>query len=635
MTDRFDEFKRRSEEKWRALQSAQIPRILVGTATCGRSAGALEVVEAFRRELDARGLEAHLIEVGCIGLCYAEPIVCITKPSQPGICYANVDPAMAAELVEAYLVGDDPLGKYALGSIGDGSVEGILPLLETPVFKLQVRRTLGKCGVIDPTEIDQYVANGGYGGLVKALAIDPAGIIEQIKASGLRGRGGAGFPTWRKWQFCSDTQADHKYLVCNADEGDPGAFMNRSLLEGDPHAVLEGMAIAGRAIGADQGYIYCRAEYPLALERLHAALKQAEDHDLLGDGILGSEFNFHVKIKEGAGAFVCGEETALIASIEGKRGMPRPRPPFPAVSGLWGKPTIINNVETLACVAQIMQHGADWFAEYGTEKSKGTKTFALVGKINRTGLVEVPLGITLREMVFEIGGGVLNDKPFKAIQTGGPSGGCIPRDLLDTPVDYDSLQAAGTIMGSGGMVVMDEENCMVDIARYFLDFTQKESCGECVPCRLGTKQMLDVLDDITQGKAEPEDLDLLEEVGEGVHAGSLCGLGQTAPNPVLTTIRYFRDEYDAHIQQKSCPAKVCRELITYRILPEKCTGCRLCAKVCPADAIVGEKKQVHVIDQQKCIKCGVCFEKCPPKFGAVECLAGQPTYPTPTTGGTP
>ncbi len=632
MTDRFNEFKRRSEEKWQALQSAQIPRILVGTATCGRSAGALEVVEAFRRELDTRGLEAHLIEVGCIGLCYAEPIVCITKPSRPGICYANVTPAMAAELVEAYLAGEDPLAQYALGTIGDGRVDGIEPLEETPVFKLQVRRTLSRCGAIDPTDIDHYVADLGYSGLVNALKMAPADIIEQIKASGLRGRGGAGFPTWRKWQFCHDTQADKKYLVCNADEGDPGAFMNRSLLEGDPHALLEGMAIAGRAIGADQGYIYCRAEYPLALQRLHVALEQAESHNLLGDGILDSPFNFHVKIKEGAGAFVCGEETALIASIEGKRGMPRPRPPFPAVSGLWGKPTIINNVETLACVSQIMQNGADWFAEYGTEKSKGTKTFALVGKIKRTGLVEVPLGITLREMVFEIGGGVLHDKPFKAVQTGGPSGGCIPADLLDTPVDYDSLQAAGTIMGSGGMVVMDEETCMVDIARYFLDFTQKESCGECVPCRLGTKQMLDILDDITQGKGTPEDLDLLEEVGEGVHAGSLCGLGQTAPNPVLTTIRYFRNEYDAHIREKSCPAKVCRDLISYRILPEKCTGCMLCRKVCPADAIEGERKQLHVIDQNKCIKCGVCFEKCPPKFAAVECLAGQPVEASTVVG---
>ncbi|MFH1265058.1 MAG: NADH-quinone oxidoreductase subunit NuoF [Planctomycetota bacterium] len=623
MTESFEDLRRRARQQWQALQESDEPRILVGTATCGRSAGAMEAIEAFRTDLDRRGLDATILEVGCIGLCYAEPIVTIVKPGRPGVCYESVTPERAAELVDAYLVGDDPLPDYALGTIGEGRVDGIPPLLETPVFSLQVRRTLRNCGVIDPANFNHYVARGGYTGFTKALEMGPDEVIDQIKRAGLRGRGGAGFPTWRKWLFCREAQGDQKYLVSNADEGDPGAFMNRSLLEGDPHALLEGMLIAGYAIGATKAYIYCRAEYPLALERLRLALSQAEEHGLLGAAVLGSDFSFHLKIKEGAGAFVCGEETALIASIEGKRGMPRPRPPFPAVSGLWGKPTIINNVETLACVALILENGADWFTEHGTEKSKGTKTFALVGKVKRTGLVEVPMGITLRQMIFDLGGGVLDDRPFKAVQTGGPSGGCIPASLLDTPVDYDSLQAAGSIMGSGGMVVMDEDTCMVDVARYFLDFTQKESCGECVPCRLGTKQMLDILEEITRGEGKPEDIDLLAEIGESVRAASLCGLGQTAPNPALTTIHYFRDEYEAHIREKSCPARVCRKLVSYRILAEKCTGCRLCLKVCPAEAIQGEKKQAHIIDQRKCIKCGICLERCPSKFAAVECIPGQ------------
>jgi len=566
----FEQIRQRAEAEWAALCNSPRPRILVGTATCGRSAGADEAREVFARLAQEHGIECDIIEVGCIGLCYAEPIVCIAKPGRPTICYAEVTPARAEELFEAYLAGDDPLPQHALGTLadpsgkagGNGHVDGIPPLFETPVFKPQVRRTLGNCGFIDPTNINHYLANGGYGGLKKALAMTPEEIIEEVKQAGLRGRGGAGFPTWRKWQFCRQAPGEQKYLVCNADEGDPGAFMNRSLLEGDPHALLEGMLIAGRALGADTGYIYCRAEYPLALERLRVALAQAEACGLLGDDVLGSGFSFHIKIKEGAGAFVCGEETALIASIEGKRGMPRPRPPFPAISGLWGKPTIINNVETLACVGLILRNGPAWFAQYGTEKSKGTKTFALVGKVKRTGLVEVPLGITLREMIFDIGGGVLDDKPFKAVQTGGPSGGCIPADMLDTPVDYDSLQAAGTIMGSGGMVVMDENTCMVDFARYFLDFACKESCGECGPCRLGTRQLLTILSDITKGHGRPGDIELLEELAVGIKRGSLCGLGQTAPNPVLTTIRYFRHEYEAHVNQKRCPSVVCPELIS-------------------------------------------------------------------------
>jgi len=562
MTRSFHDLRQRAQEEWKTLEDGRQPRILVGTATCGRSAGAIEVLEALQFESSRHELDCRVVEVGCIGLCYAEPMVSIFKPSRPGIVYGNVTAPMAARLIEGYLLHDDPLAAEALGVIGAGSVDGVPPLFQTPVLRHQVRRVLRNCGLIDPAKIDHYLAKDGYSGLVKALAGDSGTIIEEIKKAGLRGRGGAGFPTWRKWQFCREATGEEKYLICNADEGDPGAFMNRALLEGDPHSLLEGMLIAGKAIGATAGYIYCRAEYPLALERLRVAIQQAEEYGLLGRNILDSGFDFHIKIKEGAGAFVCGEETALIASIEGKRGTPRPRPPFPAVSGLWGKPTVINNVETLACAALILQNGHEWFAQYGTETSKGTKTFALVGKVKRTGLVEVPLGTTLRRMIYDIGGGILNDKPFKAVQTGGPSGGCIPGNMLDTPIDYDSLRAAGSIMGSGGMVVMDESTCMVDFARYFLDFAQKESCGACVPCRLGTKQLLTILEDITAGKGQPQDIDLLLELAEGIKMGSLCGLGQTAPNPVLTTIRYFRDEYEAHIQRKRCPAVVCKELIS-------------------------------------------------------------------------
>jgi len=612
----FDDTRRQARQQWHKLQNNQQPVILIGTATCGRSAGALDVLEVFRKELPPRNIDAHIVEVGCIGLCSAEPLVCIKKSGQPGICYGNVNPARAGELIENYLVKNDGRAEYALGVLGEENVDGIGPLLETTFFKHQVRRTLGKCGTIDPTNINHYLAHNGYSGLKNALEFGPENIIEEIKKSGLRGRGGAGFPTWRKWLFCKETPADKKYLVCNADEGDPGAFMNRSLLEGDPHALLEGMLIAGFAIGAQVGYIYCRAEYPLALERLRTAIGQATRCGLLGNNILNSGFDFHIKIKEGAGAFVCGEETALIASIEGGRGMPRPRPTFPACSGLWGQPTIINNVETLACVSLILQNGAPWFAQYGSENSKGTKTFALVGQVKNTGLVEVPLGITLKKMIFDIGGGVLGDKRFKAVQTGGPSGGCIPSELLDTPVDYDSLNEAGTIMGSGGMVVMDENTCMVDFARYFLDFAQKESCGKCVPCRLGTKQLLDILEDITRGKGKPEDIDLLVDLGEAIKTGSLCGLGQTAPNPVLTTIRYFRQEYLSHIQDHKCTGGACKALLTYSIDPDACTGCTACAKVCPSKAISGERKKAHVLEQDKCVKCGLCYQEC--KFAAVQ-----------------
>lgn len=622
----FEKLKRKAEEEWNTLLQSKKPLITVGTATCGRSAGALEVLEMFQQELNNRNIECSIIEVGCMGLCYAEPMVTIEKPGRPGICYGDITVERVSELIEKCILQDDPLSKYALGTTGDEHISGIPRLFETPMLESQERRLLRNCGFIDPTNINHYIAHGGYRALKRALSeMLPEDIIDEVKRSGLRGRGGAGFPTGRKWEFCRKAPGDVKYVICNADEGDPGAFMDRSILEADPHAVLEGMIIAAYTTGAKKGYIYVRAEYPLAVKRLQIAIEQAREKGFLGKNMLGSDFSFDIEIFQGAGAFVCGEETALMASIEGKRGMPRHRPPFPAQSGLWGKPTLINNVKTYAYVPQIIVRGAEWFSSIGTKNSKGTAVFALTGKVANCGLIEVPMGISLREITYGIGGGIPDGKEFKAVQTGGPSGGCLPAALLDSPVDFESLTAAGSIMGSGGMVVMDEDTCMVDIARYFLDFTRKESCGECVPCRLGTKQMLDILEDITQGKGKPEDIDLLVELGEAVKLGSLCGLGQTAPNPVLTTIRYFRKEYEAHINEKRCPAKVCKALISYRIWPDKCKGCMLCLKVCPAEAITGERKQVHVIDQSKCTKCGMCFERCPPKFSAIECVSGQLT----------
>ncbi|MFC1698400.1 NADH-ubiquinone oxidoreductase-F iron-sulfur binding region domain-containing protein [Candidatus Omnitrophota bacterium] len=606
---------KKAVQQWQDLKTNKKALVLIGAATCGRSAGALELVELFNKELKRKKIKHNLVQTGCLGLCFAEPIVCIQKPNAPMICYGNVTELKAKQIIKSYLSGDDPVANYALGSLSGSKLANIKPLFEHPVLKPQVRRVLRHCGFIDPTEINHYIANQGYSGFIKAVNLGRDQTLEQIKISGLRGRGGAGFATWKKWNFCKISPAEQKYLICNADEGDPGAFMNRSLIEGDPHALIEGMLIAAFTIGANLGFLYCRAEYPLALERLNKAIADASQSGLLGEKILGTDFSFEIKVKEGAGAFVCGEETALIASIEGNRGMPRPRPPFPAVSGLWGKPTIINNVETLASVALIMQNGAKWFSEYGTENSKGTKTFALVGKVKNTGLIEVPLGISLKEIIYDIGAGVLNDKQFKAVQTGGPSGGCIPSDLLDLEVDYDSLTQAGSIMGSGGMVVMDQDNCMVDLARYFLEFTQKESCGKCVPCRLGTKQMLEILQDIVAGEGKLADIALLEEIGQTVKQTALCGLGQTAPNPVLTTIRYFRHEYEQHIKEKKCPAGVCTKLIHYQIDQAKCVGCAVCFKNCPNQAISGKKKKAHKILQKKCVKCGVCFEVC--KFKAV------------------
>ena len=629
----FEEIQSRAVSEWKALQSSSEPRILVGAGTCGSAAGALGVLEAIDRELAQRNIEAIIIQVGCMGLCYAEPMIGVIKPGRAQIIYGNLTAELAGEIIHDYLVNDNPRPDLALGYIGDDSIDGIPNLFELPVLKPQVRIILRNCGFIDPENINHYIANGGYSGLAKALEMTPDAIIEEIKRAGPRGRGGAGFPTGQKWDFCRKAPGDEKYVICNADEGDPGAFMNRSLLEGDPHSVLEGIVIGAYTIGANHGYIYCRAEYPLALERLRLALQKMEEYGLIGDNVLGSGFNFHIKIKEGAGAFVCGEETALMASIEGKRGMPRSRPPFPAISGLWGKPTNINNVETWANAALVLQKGSEWYAQYGSERSKGTKTFALVGKVVRTGLIEVPLGITLGEIIHGIGGGILEGKSFKAVQTGGPSGGCLPSSMLDSPVDYESLTAAGSIMGSGGMIVADEDTCMVDLTRYFLAFTQAESCGKCPPCRVGTRQMLNTLERITRGEGKPGDVEELERIANTVKQGSLCGLGQTAPNPVLTTIRYFLDEYEAHINEKRCPALVCKNLISFYILPNKCQGCMICLRICPVEAISGGKRLVHVIDQDKCVKCGTCLDVCPPRFAAVANVSGEqievPSQPIP------
>jgi NADH-quinone oxidoreductase subunit F len=613
----FNDLIKRSKAEYKFLYESQTPVITVGSATCGNSAGALTVKSIIEEELDKNQIEYELITVGCIGLCYAEPIITITKKDKPTIFYGNVTIDLARKLVNSYILGDDPLAEYALGTVGEGSIEGIPKLYDLPVLKQQVRKILRNCGFIDPTNINHYLARDGYSGFFKAIKLETEDIIQDVKESGLRGRGGAGFPTWLKWQLCRDSEEEIKYIICNADEGDPGAFMNRSLLESDPHSVLEGILIAAYVIGVKKGYIYCRAEYPLALERLKHALKQMHENGLLGENILGSGFDFDIKIKKGAGAFVCGEETALIASIEGKRGMPRTRPPFPTTSGLWGKPTVINNVETMANVALIMQKGPAEFTENGTNDSKGTKTFSLVGQVNNTGLIEVTLGKTLKEVIYDIGGGIKNQKSFKAVQIGGPSGGCLPVEFLDTPIDYDSLIMAGAIMGSGGMVVMDEDTCMVDVARYFLEFVQKESCGKCVPCRLGTKQMLEILNDITEGRGKISDKDLLLQLAYTVKDASFCGLGQTAPNPILTALKFFSDEYQAHIKEKTCPALNCKKLISYVISSDRCTGCMLCLKSCPIHAITGDKKEKHTIDQSKCIRCGTCFESCQ-KYNAIE-----------------
>jgi NADH:ubiquinone oxidoreductase subunit F (NADH-binding)/(2Fe-2S) ferredoxin/NAD-dependent dihydropyrimidine dehydrogenase PreA subunit len=583
----------------------------------------LETLEKGIAEQGLTGVNTKLS--GCHGCCEQGPIV-IVEPE--GVFYAQVKVADVPEIVESHLKNNQPVERLFYKD--PNTKESIPCYKDIPFYSKQERIILRNCGHINPEDIDDYISVGGYKALEKAITqMTPEGVIEEVKKAGLRGRGGAGFPTGQKWEFCYRATGDKKYMVCNADEGDPGAFMDRSTLEADPHSVLEGMTIAAYAIGASEGYFYVRAEYPLAVKRIRLAIQRAEERNFIGDNILGTDFSYKVRIKEGAGAFVCGEETALLASIEGKRGTPRPRPPFPANEGLWGKPTVINNVKSLANIPVIIDRGADWYRTIGTETSKGTAIFALTGNINNSGLIEVPMGATLRHIIENIGGGIPGGKAFKAVQIGGPSGGCLPESALDLPIDFDSLTQAGAMMGSGGMVVMDEDTCMVDTARYFLTFTQAESCGKCVPCRLGTKRMLEILTRITEGKGKEEDVDLLLEMAASVKDSALCGLGQTCPNPILTTIKYFRDEYDEHVKNHRCPAGVCKALISYYIDPAKCQACQICFRQCPVGAIEGGKGLVHVIDQEKCTRCGTCIAACPDRFSAISVISGEEVPPLP------
>jgi NADH-quinone oxidoreductase subunit F len=611
----FNEIKEHAEARVRALKQNK-PLIMIGAATCGRAAGAPDVIRAFKEEIQKRNLDCPVIEVGCMGHCYAEPIVIISKPGYPPIAYGHVNAVIAERLINEYILGENPCPEFVLAAL---EANEMLPSFQDfPRAAHEKKIILKNCGHIDPTNINEYIVEGGYGALARALEKTPQEITDEVKAAGLRGRGGAGFPTGQKWQTCRDAKGTPKYIICNADEGDPGAFVDRAILESDPHSVIEGMIIGGYATGAARGYIYVRAEYPLAVERLQTALEQAKNLKLTGDNILGGEFSFDIELFQGSGAFVCGEETALIASLEGESGMPEHRPPYPAVRGLFDKPTVVNNVKTLAYVRHIINNGAEWFRETGTRESPGTAVFSLAGKIVNTGMVEVPMGTSLRNIIFDAGSGIPGGKRFKAVQIGGPSGGCLPESALDIPVDFDSLQSAGAIMGSGGMVVCDEGDCMVEMARYFLEFTQRESCGKCTFCRLGTKQMLELLTEFTLGKGMIEDLETLETLAQQVKEGSLCALGRTAPNPILTTLRYFRNEYLEHITMGRCPALMCMHLIAYYILPDKCErSCDACVGSCTVEAISPNKKRIKVIDQEKCVKCGTCLAACPPQYNAI------------------
>jgi len=607
-------------EKARAAVAAKkqdgIPRISIGMATCGLAAGAVETKAAFAEALAEQGIEALIIPVGCLGHCYAEPLVMIENPGFPAIAYHEVTPGKARVLVKSFLGEGDPLFEWVLGAMEENDL--IPTVNDFPRFSLEERIIMQACGSIDPADINQYLAKGGYASLAKTLSLPSAEIIRMVTESGLRGRGGAGFPTGRKWDLAVTAGGNGKTVICNADEGDPGAYMDRTLLESNPHQLLEGLAICAYSVGAANAVVYVRAEYPLAVEMVAAAIAQAKEANLLGDGILGSTFDLEVSVFQGSGAFVCGEETALIQSVEGKRGMPQYRPPYPVQHGLWGQPTVINNVKTLSTIPAIIREGPQWFRSIGAGNSPGTAIFSVVGKVIHPGLVEIPTGTTLRTLIFEICGGIPKHKPFKAVQIGGPSGGCLPESFLDTPVDFDSLTQAGAMMGSGGMVVMDEDSCMVNVARYFLDFTQNESCGKCTFCRIGTRHLLNILDRITKGEGKEGDLDLLDLLARDIKEGSLCGLGKTAPNPVLTSLKYFRDEYEAHIKEKRCPAMMCRSLTAFYIDPDKCArGCEVCVGCCPVEAIFTAKGRKKAIDQSLCVKCGECLVSCPPEYDAV------------------